>query len=90
MAGPFGRFREADVFFALPPHRVEQHHAEGRDDAAAAGGKGPKRGRRTFARHDSGRLHVAQLDQRHQRDGAVRAAAGRIEINRALAARLER
>ena len=31
----------------------------------------------------------AQLDQRHQRDGAIRAAAGRIEVDRALTAGLD-
>ena len=89
VAGPFGRFREADVFFALPAHRMEQHHAVGRDDPPLAGGERPERGRRAFAGDDARGLDVAELDQRHQRDGAIRAAARRIEVDRALAARLD-
>ena len=89
VAGPFGSFGQADVLFALPAHRVKQHHAERRDDPAVAGGERPKCGRRALARDDAGRLQIAQLDQRHQRDGTVRAAAGRIEVDRALAARLD-
>ena len=89
VAGPLRRLGQADVLFALPTHRVEQHDAEWRDDSAMASGKWPERGRRALAGDDARRLQAAKLDQRHQRNRAIRAAAGRIEIDRALAARFD-
>jgi len=89
MARPFGRFGQTDVFFALPAHRMKEHHAERRHDAAMARSEGPQRGRRALAGDDAGRLEVSHFDQRHQRYGTIRAAAGRVEINRALAALLD-
>ena len=45
MPSPLGCFREADVFLALPFHRVEQQHAQRRDQTSLANGPGPDRGR---------------------------------------------
>jgi len=89
VAGPFGRFSEADVFFALPAHRVKQHHTVGSDDPPLAGSERPEGGGGTFAGDDAGRPDIAELNQRHQRYGAVGAAARRIEVDRAFAARLD-
>src|SRR4051794_41524373 len=89
MARPFRSFRQADVFFALPTHWVEQHHTERRDDSAVAGSEWPKCGRRTLACDYAGRFKIPHLDQCHQRNSAIRTAAGRVEINRALATWLD-
>ena len=89
MAGPLGGLGEADVFFALPAHGVKEHHAKGRDNSSHTGGEGPERGRGAFAGDDAGRSDAAELDEGHQGDGAIGAAAGRIEVDGAFAARLD-
>ena len=57
-----------------------------RDKPAAAGGENPKCGGGTLADNDAGRVHVAQDEQTGQRIGGVGRAAGRVEIQNALAA----
>ncbi len=68
---------------------MEQQHAEWCDDAPATGRERPQGRRRALAGHDARGPQVPQLDQRHQRHGAVRAAARRIKVDRALAAWLD-
>src|SRR4051794_24693185 len=54
-----------------------------------AGGERPKCSRRALTRDDPGRLEISHLNQRHQRDGTIRTAAGRVEVDRTLATLLD-
>ena len=77
MAGPFGGLAQSDIFLALPFHRMKQQNAEGRDQSTLAGGEGPERGRRTFARHNgpwpSGREAESATSGRWRNRGCRRA-----------------
>ncbi len=78
VARPFGGFGQADMLFALPFHGMKQQDTVGGHQPAAAGGERPQGGRRAFAGHDARCLDAAQHHQRHERHGAVGAAAGEL------------